>query len=101
MKMYRSSGAPIDPRHKKRQTDGMNAAMDKLEKELGKCTQENAEVFQKALEIIHEDLSVDFPNVVNIKYPRTKAGIKVLCDKFGSVAFCIEKDELVAYILDA
>ena len=101
MKLYRASGEPIDPRHQKLQLQGLNAAMDKLEEELGKCNAENAELFQKALASVHEDLAKQYPPVVNIKYPRTKRDIKTLCNKFGSIAFCLEDEELVAYILDA
>ena len=100
MKLFRVSGAPIDPRHQKKQLDGMNAAMDELEDKLGKCTQENAEMFQKALTSVHEELAEEFPNCVNIKYPRAKRDMHTLCEKFGSMAFCLEDGKVVAYILD-
>ena len=101
MKLYRSSGAPINPEHKELYFNLLNSEMDDLEKELGKCNTDNAEEFQKRMEMIHRELTKRFPNVSNINHPRTIGRMKELTGKYGTVAFCIEDDELVCYIMDS
>lgn len=100
MKLYRASGAPIDEQHIKLQKEAFNKVMTDLEETEGKCTQENAEIFNKALNKVEEDLAVIYPNCVPLKYPHNKKKLYALCSLYGSIAFCIEDEELVAYILD-
>jgi len=100
MKLYRASGHPIDPAHRDAATQELNKAMDAIESELGKCTSENAKDYQKKLEKVSNEFPRKYPNEVKINYPRTKREIKALCEKYGSVAFCVEDASLVAYILD-
>lgn len=101
MKLYRSSGAPVNHEHKELYFEALNKAMDDLEKELGRCSPDNAEEFQGRLETIHRDLTKRFPNVSNINYPRTTGRMKELTSKYGAVAFCEEDGKLVAYIMDS
>ena len=100
MLLYRASGNPIDPTHKKAQEEALHGAMDALEAKLGKCNQENASIFEKALGSVHEELLVKYPIAVNILYPKRKRDMQELCKKFGAIAMCIEDGKLVAYILD-
>lgn len=97
MKLYRASGDPIN---KTAYVEKVNQAMDELELEMGKPNPENVVEFQKELAKKHKEFEGEFPNVRKVKYPRTAKEMKDLCKKYGSVAFCLEGNYLVAYILD-
>ena len=99
MKMYRASGYPVHNKHKDAYLLELNNQMDKLESTIGKCTQDNADVFQSEMEKIHRSLSTKYPAMIEVPAP-TPAKIMKMCKEFGSVAYCIENGELVAYVLD-
>jgi hypothetical protein len=101
MKLYRSSGAPIKPEHKELYFKDLNKAMDALEEELGKCNADNASEFQKRMELIHRNLTKSYPNMGNIVYPRTIGRMRELIETYGTLAFCVEDDKLVCYIMDS
>ena len=99
--MYRASGSPIKAEHNKAYFEKLNEEMDKVEQTMGKCNADNAEQFQEIMEVIHRDLTKSYPNSKRIQCPTTPKELKDLCELYGSVAFCMEDDKLVLYILDA
>lgn len=101
MKLYRSSGAPIKSEHKEAYFIDLNKAMDALEEELGKCDADNASEFQDRMEKVHRELTKRYPNVANITFPRTVGRMKEFTSQYGAVAFCVEDEKLIAYIMDS
>lgn len=101
IKLYRASGQPIKPGHQKLYYEELNAKMDELEATLGKCTSDNAESYQEYMIEIHNMITEKYPNKGTIEYPTDPIAASKLCSKYGSIAFCIEDDEVVAYIMDA
>lgn len=99
--LYRASGFPVRPGDRELYLEELNKEMDNLENMLGKCTKDNAEQYQEIMEQIHRKLSLDYPNRIQTTFPTSTKAMEDLCDKYGSVAFCKEEDELVAYVLDA
>ena len=100
MKIYRSSGAPIEPDHKELYFKALNRGMDDLEEEMGKCTTENSEEYQDKMEVLHRKLTVDYPNKSKIPFMNTTKALRKSLEKYGTLAFCIEEGEIVAYIMD-
>ena len=99
--MYRASGTPINPDHQIAYLQELNKEMDKLENTIGKCSLANAEVFQGSLEIVHRQLTEQYPNKVQVPFPTNHKQMIELCNTYGSVAFAVEENKLVLYILDA
>ena len=97
--LYRSSGLPIKPEHVELYFKDLNQAMDNLEAIVGKCTQDNAAEFQTQMEGIHRGLTAKYPISKRIEIP-TPSDLPILCEEYGSIAFCLEDSNLVAYILD-
>ena len=98
--LYRASGSPIDPEHKELYFKALSDEMDTLEKTIGKCTTENAEKFQEAMEHIHRNLSKLYPNKIMVTYPKSHKDQIELCEKYGALAYCMEDNKLVAYVMD-
>lgn len=98
--LYRASGEPIKVKDRELYYKELNKQMDLLEDTVGKCTQDNAEEYQKHMVEIHEMISAKYPNKGKVKYPSTPKDMAKLCLEYGSVAFCEEDDEIVCYILD-
>ncbi len=101
IKMYRASGFPVANKHNELYIRDINDEMDRLEKEHGKITSKNTDIFQEKLEELDKKLLKKYPRMVHRHYPDTLEAMTELCKEYGSVAFCIEDDELVSYILDA
>ena len=99
--LYRASGSPIKSEDKELYFKELNLQMDKLEETVGKCTKDNAEEYQKHMVEIHEMITDKYPNKGKIEYPTNPKALSKLCTQYGSLAFCMEDDELVAYIMDA
>jgi hypothetical protein len=99
--LYRASGSPIKAEHNELYFKRLNEEMDKLEDTMGKCNADNAKQFQEVMEVIHRDLTKSYPNKKRIQCPTSPKELKDLCKEYGSVAFCMEDDKLVLYILDA
>jgi hypothetical protein len=100
MKVFRSSGRTINPAHIDELNESIKKNYDKIEKKLGKATPKNVKQYQKALEKAHKDDAQKYPISIDIDCPTKESELKELCVKYGSVAFCIEDDELALYILD-
>ena len=101
MKMYRASGKPVLPAHEKLYTAEMNRIFDETEEEIGKFTQDNAKEFGEKLEAKTKEVLAIYPNCIDVVYPNTQIKLKELLKKYNSVAFCMENDNIVAYVLDA
>ena len=99
MKLLRASGEPISPDHQKAQTEAMTAEMEKLEIKLGKPNEDNMVKYQKSLHKVHKKLIKIYPFTIDIDYP-TESAMEVMCEQYGSVAFCLEDGKLTAYVLD-
>jgi hypothetical protein len=97
--LYRASGHSVDNR------DGylkeLNKEMDKLEETLGKPNIDNAQSFSAKMANVDHKLQEKYPRKKIIEFPNGAAEIHQLCKKYGSVAFCIEDNKMVMYILDA
>lgn len=101
MRLYRSSGAPVDSKHKELYFKDLNEAYDALEKELGKCTPENAKTFSTRMEAIHRDLTRNYPNESTLTYPTSQKAMEKLLKKHGTLAFCMEDEKVSCYIMDS
>lgn len=101
MKMYRSSGAPVLSQDKVDYYEALNREMDALEAKMGKCTSKNAKAFSKALSKIHRVLTKQYPIMLQVKYPDDRKDMQELCAAHGALAFCVEDEALVCYIMDA
>tara|TARA_R110002126_G_scaffold202350_1_gene349807 strand:+ start:208 stop:507 length:300 start_codon:yes stop_codon:yes gene_type:complete len=99
--MYRASGSPINSEDSKLYHEELNAKMDEIEKTMGKCTAKNASSYQEMMEQIHRKLSSSYPNKKRIQCPESPKELETLCKDYGSVAFCVEDEKLVLYIMDA
>ncbi len=100
--LYRSSGSPINLEDKKLYFEELNLKTDEIEKTLGKCNADNVNEFAKILEQVHRDLSKSYPNKKRIQCPDSPKALESLCKEYeGAIAFCMEEDKLVAYIMDA
>ena len=98
MKMYRASGKPVRNQDNEKYLSDLNLFMDALEIELGKCNPDNAKEFEKRLEEYHDTLLKLYPTCIEIE---DKPNLIKLVKEYESVAFCLEDDKLVAYVLDA
>ena len=101
IKMYRASGKPIDPTDMELYLKDLNEEMDKLEEKYGKPNVDNAVFFQNKMADVDKKLYKTYPRVTSIPFPTTEEEMEELCKEYGSVAFCMEDDSLVLYILDA
>lgn len=100
MKLFRQSGMPVDKLDHEEYSKAINDVMDKTEAAFGKCTPENAIEFAAKLEMYHRELTRRYPIYKNVSYPNTIKEMTTLLKHYGSaVAFCLEDDKLVAYIM--
>tara|TARA_R110002126_G_scaffold172712_2_gene321501 strand:+ start:166 stop:471 length:306 start_codon:yes stop_codon:yes gene_type:complete len=101
MKLFRSSGTPIQKGDNEKYMTALSAGMDSLEVELGKCNSENFKEFQARLEVVHRELTKNFPTVGIVAHPKTPKQLSALLKTYGTVAFCEEDGKTVCYIMDS
>ncbi len=100
--LWSASGRPINPAHKESIKTEMNQKMDELEEQYGRISYDKAKDFQDILVPFHKELMKKYPISEEIDLPTSKEEFELLCEKYGTaIAFCIEKDELVGYIMDS
>ena len=78
-----------------------NEYFDALEAEHGKFNDTNGSVYTEALDKLHTTLNLKYPPYINHKLPTSIGAMTKLVKEFGTVAFTIENDVLVAYVMDA
>lgn len=100
MRLYRQSGMPVDKIDHKEYSKAINEVMDQVEAIYGKCNKDNAVEFAAKLETYHRELTKKYPIYRNISFPSSMKEMTTLLKEYGSaVAFCLEDDKLVAYIM--
>lgn len=92
--LYRASGHPVDS--KEDYLKELNKRFDELE-----AQKTPMEEVTKELDKFHEEYTTEHPIKIKVKLPKTERDFKNFVKKHGpALAFCIENDRLVAYILD-
>ena len=99
--LYRSSGNPIDPKHKELYLKAELDSVSNITKTLGKYNKDNADVFEEMLLQNTLKLQAKYPNKKRIEYPDGPKAIESLCKEYeGTIAFCLEGKKLIAYLMD-
>ena len=97
--LYRASGHPID--NPEQYLEELNKEFDKLEADKERLSKDvdYGLFIQDHLTKWHNEYEKDHPTSVKVKLTGLNS-INKLCEKYGAVAFCIEDNKPVCYILD-
>jgi hypothetical protein len=93
--LYRHSGKPVRRHDNEVYTNELNALMEKHEA-LGS----DQHTVMEEVTALDKKLIERFPISLKLDYPTNVVALKAMIEDYGSLAFTIEEDKLVAYILD-